>query len=216
MKKISFIFVLVMTVFTGYSQNFSFGPKLGLSSSKFDLKEGDFTSGDPEIGYHVGVFGRIGAAGFYVQPEVLFTQTKSTFLSDLPNQLSLSARDLNFPDAIGASIPPTAGELTATFNRLDVPVMLGMRMLKIFRIQAGPVASFNLNSSLKNLEGVDQDCDFAKATLGYQAGVGLDLGNLIIDAKYESSFGNTIDNIGGLSTDQRLSQLILSVGFKLF
>jgi len=215
MKKISFILVLVMTVFTGYSQNFSFGPKVGLSSSKFDLKGGDFTSGDPEIGYHVGVFGRIGAAGFYVQPEVLFTQTKSTFLSNLPQQLSLSARDLNFPDAIGAT-SPAAGKLTANFNRLDIPVMLGMRMFKIFRIQAGPVASLDINSSLKDQEGIDQDGDFTKATLGYQAGVGLDLGNVIIDAKYESSFGNSIDNIGGFSTDQRLSQLILSVGFKLF
>jgi hypothetical protein len=197
MKKISFIFVLVMTVFTGYSQNFSFGPKVGMSSSKLDLKEKNYVPGDAQFGYHVGAFARIGGLGFFVQPEVLLTQTKGVY---------------SFSSSSGS----TPSQLQANFNRLDMPVMIGLRMLKLFRVQAGPIASFDINSELKNSLGVDQKVDFKKATYGYQAGVGLDIRNFIIDAKYENSFGNVIDKAAGFNSDQRLSQLILSVGFKLF
>ena len=197
MKKLSFILVLVMISFTSYSQNFSLGPKLGLSSSKFSLKESGYIPGDAEFGYHVGIFARAGIAGFFVQPELLFTQTKGSFSVKSPSS-------------------STSTQLNAHVNRLDVPVMMGMRMLRIFRIQAGPIASINLNSDLKDAIGDVANVDYKQATLGYQAGVGLDIGNLIVDAKYESSFGNIIENVAGFKTDQRLSQFILSVGFKIF
>lgn len=198
MKKLGFILVFMLMALAGFSQNFSIGPKFGVSSTTFDLKDGSYTTGDSEFGYHVGVFGRIGGAGFYLQPEVLFTQTKGTF---------------SFTSADGAG---GTSKLDANFNRLDVPVMLGVRFLRILRIQAGPVASFNINSDLKNAAGIAQSTDYKQATLGYQAGLGLDIGKLIIDAKYESSLGNIIENVGSFNTDQRLSQFILSVGFKIF
>jgi hypothetical protein len=197
MKKLGFTLALVMISFVGFSQNFSVGPKIGMSSSKLDLKEKNYVPGDAEFGYHVGAFARIGGIGFFVQPEVLFTQTKGTY---------------SFSSSSGS----TPSQLKANFNRLDMPVMMGMRMMKIFRIQAGPIASFDINSGLKNSLGADQKVDFKKATFGYQAGVGLDIGNFIVDAKYESSLGNVIDNVAGFNTDQRLAQWILSVGFKLF
>jgi hypothetical protein len=94
--------------------------------------------------------------------------------------------------------------------------MLGVKLFKFFRIQAGPIASIDINSDLKDANDTVQNADFNSATLGYQAGLGLDIGNLIIDAKYESSLSSLTGNIGGLETDQRINQFILSVGFKLF
>lgn len=197
MKKLLFTFALLMITLAGYSQNFSIGPKFGLSSTKIELEDRDFSSGDGELGYHIGVFTRFGIAGFYLQPELLYTQTSGTFSYNDPNSSSSSDFDANF-------------------NRLDIPVMLGFKMFKFFRIQAGPIASINIDSELKDAADVVQDVDYKQATIGYQAGLGLDIGKLIVDAKYESSLGNVTDNVGGFQTDQRVSQWILSVGFKLF
>jgi len=197
MKKILFTFALLMITLAGHSQNFSFGPKFGLSSTKIKLEDGNFSTGDGELGYHVGIFTRFGAAGFYLQPELLFTQTSGTFSYNDPNSSSTS-------------------EFEANFNRLDIPIMMGFKMFKFFRIQAGPIASININSELKNSADVVQDVDYKQATIGYQAGLGLDIGKLIIDAKYESSLGNVTENVAGFQTDQRVNQWILSVGFKLF
>ncbi len=54
-------------------------------------------------------------------------------------------------------------------------------------------------------------------TFGYQAGIGFELGALLLDVKYEGSlsqFGESI-TIGGeeFKFDQRLSQVIFSLGF---
>ena len=94
--------------------------------------------------------------------------------------------------------------------------MVGLKMFNILRIQAGPIASINVNSEIKDAMDTVQDVDYKNATIGYQAGLGVDIGNLIIDAKYESSLDKATGNVGNFSTDQRMNQWILSVGFKLF
>lgn len=197
MKNLLFTLALLMISSVGFSQNFSIGPKFGLSSTKFEIKDGDFSTGDGELGYHIGVFTRVGLAGFYLQPELLFTQTSGSFSYNDPNSSSNSVFD-------------------ASINRLDIPVMLGLKMFKIFRIQAGPIASINMNSEVKNAAGSVQDVKYQDATLGYQAGLGVDIGKLIVDAKYESSLGDVSGSVAGFETDKRVSQWILSVGFKLF
>lgn len=81
---------------------------------------------------------------------------------------------------------------------------------------AGPIASFNINSEIKDaIETVD-DVEFKKSTLGYQAGLGVDIGNLSVDAKYEGGLSSVTDNIGTFETDNRINQWVLSVGFKIF
>lgn len=197
MKKLIITFALLMITLAGYSQNFAIGPKFGLSSTKIELKDGNFSTGDGELGYHIGVFTRFGIAGFYLQPELLYTQTNGTFSYNDPNSNNGSG-------------------FKANFNRLDIPVMLGIKMFKFFRIQAGPIASINIDSELKDAADVVQDIDYKQAKIGYQAGLGLDIGKFIVDAKYESSLGSVTQNVGGFQTDQRVSQWILSIGFKLF
>lgn len=192
MKKFIFsAFLFCGIAFAGYSQNGGFGIKAGLSSTEVDFKNRQFTPQGSQTGYHVGVFGRIGGAGFFVQPELLFTQTSGKFLNN-------------------------GDEFNAEFNRLDVPVMVGMRFLKVLRLQAGPIASLNINSRLKEAGSTVSDAEFKNATLGYQAGVGLDLGNLSIDGRYEGGLSKWTENIGSFNTDNRINQWVLSVGFKIF
>ena len=198
MKKLVLIVLVTLSSLSLYAQKNGVGIKAGLSSTQVDFKSEQFVPSDAQMGYHLGVFARFGGVGFFVQPEVLFTQTSGQFLEIS----SLS------------SIPPINYE--AKFNRLDVPVMAGFRMLKVIRIMAGPIASFNIDSSLKDAGTTVQNIDFRKATLGYQTGVGVDLGNLTFEGKYEGGLSRFTENVGSYTADNRLNQWVLSVGIKLF
>jgi hypothetical protein len=200
MKKL-LLSIIFVGLFSGLSaQEFSLGPKFGLSSTKVDFKENNFIPGDAQTGYHIGLFGRVGFGGFFLQPEVLYTKTNGTF-------------QINGPQPGGGTGTNTFSQ---DFNRLDIPLMLGLKLFNFFRIQAGPIASINIDSNLDDATNTIQNVNYNKATLGYQAGLGLDIGNFILDAKYESSLSSVTENIAGLQTDQRINQFILSVGFKLF
>jgi hypothetical protein len=191
MKKSMLFLVFAFLAFQAFSQQNGFGIKAGLSSTQVDFKNRQFAPQGAQTGYHMGVFGRLGGAGFFVQPELLFTQTSGKFIND-------------------------QNEIKAEFNRLDLPVMLGMRFFKIVRLQAGPIASLNINSKISDIDDTIGDAKFKNATLGYQAGLGVDIGNLFIDAKYEGGLSKWTENIGTFTTDNRINQWVLSVGFKIF
>ena len=199
MKKLVLIILVSLTSLSLYAQKNGVGIKAGLSSTQVDFEGEQLVPNGAQMGYHVGVFARFGGVGFFVQPEVLFTQTSGKFKLELPPVSSIS--------------PPP---YEAKFNRLDVPVMAGFRMLKVIRIMAGPIASFNIDSSLKDAGTTVQNIDFKKATLGYQTGVGVDLGNLSIEGKYEGGLSRFTENVGSYTADNRLNQWVLSVGIKLF
>lgn len=199
MKKLALVVLVTLSSISLYAQKNGVGIKAGLSSTQVDFEGEQLVPNGAQMGYHLGVFARFGGVGFFVQPEVLFTQTSGKFKLELPPVSSIS--------------PP---QYEAKFNRLDVPVMAGFRMLKIVRIMAGPIASFNIDSSLKDAGTTVQNIDFKKATLGYQTGVGVDLGNLSIEGKYEGGLSRFTENVGSYTADNRLNQWVLSVGIKLF
>jgi hypothetical protein len=199
MRKFFFAFLLVLGTTQVFSQN-GVGIKAGLSSTKIDFKSKQFVPSDAETGYHIGLFGRFGGAGFFVQPELLFTQTSGEF-AYIPSGAS------------GGSAPEN---YKAEFNRLDIPVMVGFRFLKIIRLMAGPIASINMDSELKNAVNTVGEAKFKDATFGYQAGVGVDIGSLSVEGKYEGGLSKVTENIGGFNTDNRLNQWVLSVGFRIF
>ena len=199
MKKLALIVLVTLSSLSLHAQKAGFGIKGGLSSTQVNFEGEQLVPSDAQMGYHLGVFARFGGVGFFVQPEVLFTQTSGKFKLELPPVSNIS---------------PTQYE--AKFNRLDVPVMAGFRMLKIIRVMAGPIASFNIDSSLKEADTTVKNIDFKNATFGYQAGVGVDLGNLSIEGKYEGGLSKFTENVGSYTADNRLNQWVLSVGFKLF
>lgn len=199
MKKLALVVLVTLSSISLYAQKNGVGIKAGLSNTQVDFEGEQLVPNGAQMGYHLGVFARFGGVGFFVQPEVLFTQTSGKFKLELPPVSSIS--------------PP---QYEAKFNRLDVPVMAGFRMLKVIRIMAGPIASFNIDSSLKDAGTTVQNIDFKKATLGYQTGVGVDLGNLSIEGKYEGGLSRFTENVGSYTADNRLNQWVLSVGIKLF
>ncbi|MBS9523703.1 PorT family protein [Litoribacter ruber] len=191
MKKLLIAAFCLFFAASTQAQDFSIGPKVGVSQGNISVNGDGYSSGSNRLGYHLGGFVRLGGRSFFIQPEVLYTNT-------------------------GGEIEQTSGpggpvSYEATFNRLDVPVMLGLKFGNVFRVQAGPVASFLLSSSFDG-NGVE----YNNNTIGYQAGIGLDIANLILDLKYEGPLGNTSDSVAGFPTDQRMNQLILSLGIRLF
>lgn len=177
------------------AQDFSIGPKIGVSQGNVSVNGDGFTSSDSRLGYHVGGFIRMGGNFIFIQPEVLYTNTGGEISRlDGPNTVTYAA----------------------TFNRLDVPLMVGIKLANIFRVQAGPVANFIMSSELRdNVDNVI-DPDYNTSTIGYQAGIGLDIANMILDLKYEGPLGRTAERVAGFQTDQRQNQIILSLGIRLF
>lgn len=178
------------------AQEFSIGPKIGISQGNVQVNGNDFATGNSKFGYHAGLFARLGSNSIYFQPEVLYTNTGGEFQS-----------------AQGSSSTVT---YSASFSRVDVPVMFGFKIAKVFRIQAGPIMSFLLESELNSNGSGLTPPDYNSATLGYQAGIGVDIANMILDLKYEGPLGKQADSLAGFATDQRQNQLILSLGIRLF
>jgi hypothetical protein len=199
LKNLFLAFIALFTMGTVSAQEFSVGPKIGLSQGNIEVNGSGFSEGDSKLGYHFGLFARLGGNSIYLQPEVLYTSTGGEF----------------------QGTPTTGGngnevKYEATFNRLDVPIMVGIKLAGIFRIQAGPVASYLLDSEVAQDVTSGALPDYKSSTLGYQAGIGLDVANMILDLKYEGPFGKNAEKVAGFNTDQRQNQIILSLGIRLF
>jgi hypothetical protein len=195
MRGIIVIFFLTFSL-SSFAQDFAIGPKVGVSQGNIKVNGEGFTTGDSKMGYHLGAFVRMGGQFIFIQPEFLYTSTGGSIVQQNDN-----GTDLN---------------LNAQFNRLDIPFMVGLKLASVFRIQAGPIASVLLDYELKDALQAAQQVDYSSANLGYQAGIGLDIGNLILDFKYENSLGKIAKSVGSFNTDQRQSMLMISAGFRLF
>lgn len=208
MKRILLITAaLTLFAYSSYAQFFTLGPKVGISSSKISVEDAEgIASGDSEVGFHAGLFARVSILGFYVQPEALFTSARGNIVLD---------------ESITSNNARSVRELT--YNKLDVPVMLGFKIGPLIRLNAGPTFSFILNQDIRE-EGMDAVDDvrqnYNDANVGYQVGVGLDISKVIIDLRYEnnlSALGENVTVAGQtFPTDMRNQLIQLSLGYKLF
>jgi len=207
MKKVFVATIAVLLAGASHAQVFTVGPKVGISSSNLSVADNvtDFQNGERKFGFHAGLMTRITLGNVYVQPEALYTNANGQLI------------DLS--DPAGSQV------VDYTFNRFDIPVVLGYKAGP-FRVFAGGVWSGMISASeLRTVAGVGTKEDITElydsGAWGYQAGVGLDLGKITADLKWEGSlgrYGNLINDAAGnpVNLDQRASQLMLSVGYMLF
>lgn len=174
------------------------GVKGGVSSSNVDVKNVkntfmQFRDTDNITGYHLGAFTRFKAGALLIQPEGVFTSSGGKVAVTQTQD--------------GAQVETTEA---FRFNRLDVPLLMGLSVLNVLRFQAGPVASVLVNGKF-----ADQDIDnyLDKTDLGWQAGIGVDIGQLTADVRYERVKRNYTNQ--GSSFDVGNEQVILSLGFKI-
>ncbi|MFW5657681.1 MAG: porin family protein [Bacteroidota bacterium] len=201
--------ILSLTTMELNAQFLRFGPRIGVSSSKVQVDERftisnqtvTYETGDAKLGFHIGAFGRIQIKSWSIQPELLFTSAGGNILITEEGTNETDVREL-------------------VYNKMDIPIMLGKSFDKNFRIQAGPAFSFLLSDDARNVDLQEEiEQNYNNSTVGYQVGVGLELGDLSIDLKYEGNLSKlgksiTIDN-RSLNTDLRNNQLILSIGLNL-
>ncbi len=208
MKRIVSYFLLTFLTGSYLMAQPLLGPKAGLGASWVDIDESidhsgnsyTFDSDKALFGVHIGLFSRFKIGSFYVQPEALFTHSQG--------KVKLNSE--------------TSGDEVRTlkYDKFDFPILFG-RNFGNFRIQAGPSFTLLLKEDARETDVYPYIKEnYNNATIGYQAGIGLDLGDrFILDLKYESdlqSFGESI-KIGNekFNTDIRNSQVILSLGYTL-
>lgn len=208
MKKIFFVIALLslhLTASAQYNPFFRFGLKGGVNLSNIsgnDLKLGSggspFNLQDNEnrsTGFVGGIYMRFGRA-FYIQPEFLFSQKGGRF------------------NVYKDGLTNEQGKLDVRFSNFDVPVLLGFRMLRFLRINAGPVASLRMANNGKIREsflqytGPQGDTRYKNGiSYGYQAGAGIDLGRLSLDVRYEGNLNDIVNiNYNNQTTAQQFGR----------
>ncbi|RMG28633.1 MAG: hypothetical protein D6730_05230 [Bacteroidetes bacterium] len=167
------------------------------NADALDSLKVSFSSSKPS--FQAGLFARLTLLGIYIQPEILLTFTNATYeKSDVYNnngqQVSLDEK----------------------LVYMDIPLTAGLKVA-FLRVQGGPVFTTLLGkkSELTEIDGLERN--FKEAAIAGQLGLGLDIGDLILDLKYEFPLSRNRDHFNflgesyGLST--RKSQLIASVGY---
>lgn len=145
---------------------------------------------DRNIGYHFGLFGKIGNRVF-LKPEIIYTATKSDYNDD-----------------------------SFKMQKIDAPVLLGLKVLGPISVFGGPAFQYILDSEFNSVSITNIENDFS---VGLNFGIGLNFKSVGIDVRYERGFSDNeatfiSTNLGG-STESRLNtrpdQLILSLSLLL-
>lgn len=197
------LFILVFIFSATVSAQSSFGVKAGLNYgdngeiefSDFENAGEDVSKGaDSKVGYHMGVYFKGDLGSFYLKPELLYTKTKSSYEYNNENA------DYNV-------------------SKLDLPVLLGVKILGPVHVFAGPSFQYILDNEFDGVTIGDVENEF---TLGAQFGAGLDLGRFGIDVRYERGLTENeaqvldLNNPDGLKrVDSRPNQFILAVSLDL-
>ena len=120
MKKLFLVIVLTLTSSFIFSQNTSWGIKGGLNynanGNYFESVSNNYENPDRNIGYHFGLFGKIGR-DLYIKPELVYTSTKSDYNSG----------DFNM-------------------KKLDAPVLVGVKLIGPLSVFAGPSFQYILDT----------------------------------------------------------------------
>ena len=214
MKKIFLCLTLALITYNSNAQDFSWGPKISLTSPSLNLSDVNeiqtvsetidlLEDTDATIGYQFGLFARASLLGVYIQPEVLLSNSNSEIkyndLSDSENPMEI------------------VGEVR--LNKLEIPVLIGKRFFKVLRVNAGPIFTLLINEDITQSSDYEKiESNYKDSTVGAQIGAGLDLAILTVDLRYEMGLQSITDGItigeNTFNADQRLNQFLLSVGIK--
>ena len=214
MKKIFLCLSLALITYNSNAQDFSWGPKISLTSPSLNLSDVNeiqtvsetidlLEDTDATIGYQFGLFARASLLGLYIQPEVLLSNSNS---------------EIKYNDLTDSENPmEIVGEVR--LNKLEIPVLIGKRFFKVLRVNAGPIFTLLINEDITQSTAYEKiESNYKDTTVGAQIGAGLDLAILTVDLRYEMGLQSITDGItigeNTFNADQRLNQFLLSVGIK--
>ncbi|PRP66800.1 porin family protein [Nonlabens agnitus] len=198
MKNLLLIAVMLTTVMGFAQEDSGFGLKGGVNyGSTGDFRneiENNVENPDSKIGYHLGLFAKADLGRLYLRPELIYTKLSSEY---------------------------SIGDLEV--QKLDAPILLGLNVVGPLHIFAGPSLQYILDTDFET-DRVEFDLGDAQDdfTVGAQFGVGLNLGKLGIDLRYERGFNdneaefiNDNTSINRSRIDTRPEQLILALSLSL-
>lgn len=146
--------------------------------------------GKEKAGYHFGGFAKFEFLGIFLQPELVYTRLNTEY-----------------------------DQFDYNIDKIDAPVLVGINVIGPLNIKAGPSFQYILNNELENTQLSISNVE-NEISVGYQIGVGVTLGNLGFDARYEGAFDEN-NAYGEAALDQnfkidsRPSQWILSLSYTL-
>ena len=186
MKKILLAACIILGGFSGVRAQslFQFGVKGGLLVNSSDLKytfsgnRDRYDKSSTKPGFEFGFQARLRLPlGFLLQPEIVYSRTSGTFPID----------------EINGGGGQYGDKLKIRSNWIEVPVLVGWKF-SIVRLMLGPSFRFPMdevmNAGVKEAKVAPRLQSFV---MGYQAGIGIDLGRLTVDARYCGNFTNITD-----------------------
>ena len=190
------------------AQRITVGLRGGLSSSSVKMNDminvvrGDTSATQlvtqrARVGGHIGLWSRFNVAGIHLQPEVLLTALGG---------------DVTVRDIINGQ--PRESIERLNLKRMDLNILAGYSLGPL-HIQAGPVASW-VTRSKEDLRDFKQN--YNKYTIGYLAGIGLDIGRIGLDVRYEGNLSRLANltwlRDRGYQVDQRVRQTVVSLAYR--
>jgi len=198
MKKLIFSLLLLGFCSVGFSQ-FDFGPRVGLGTSFTDISttSDEISSGDAGFGFNVGVFARIGSKKLRFMPEVLYSTSTTNIIFN--------------EEGTGQEI------VESELDRVDIPLTLQYKPASFLNLGGGLIGSY-LVGDVDGVVNSSQEAisNYRDFTLGYQGSVGVELGNFLIDLRYETSGSDISNNIGPFDFDERQTMIKGMLGIKIF
>lgn len=201
---VMFLFLCYSFSIVAQDKGVNFGVKAGLNygdNGKIEIS--DITNvgsnalsenADDRVGYHFGVFLRGNITdNLYIKPELQYTQNSSSY------DLEGATRDYKI-------------------KKIDAPILVGTKIIGPLHVFGGPSLQYIVDNDLDDVRLGDVKNEF---TVGLQFGVGLQLGRLNVDIRYERGLSDNQaqaidDNTGQtIRIDSRPNQLILSLGLDL-
>lgn len=199
MKKIILIICLTFAFSQTSNAQIQFGVKGGInynSNSIKETKQDVFEGSKNKTGYHAGIWLRLKlpVVGLYIRPELVYT--------NLENEIRYK----------------TSGNTTTySFQKIDIPVLLGKKVFGIGNVYIGPSFQYILDSdfSFSDIQNVEAN----GFTVGLQFGGGIEIGKFGIDVRWERGFNGIestfLSGTTNVEFDTRVNQIIIGLSYRL-
>ncbi len=187
------LFVVTLCLATqasaGILPTFKFGVKGGWDYQTNNLSSVGNIDFKSNSGWYAGVQGDLSWGGLGIHPEVIYSHNKFG-VSDNAATTAMSVGDVKM-------------------SKLDIPVLLQLKLLGVLALQAGPTFCVMTNTE-GSVKGSEWNID--RPTISYALGAELRLWKLGISARYNGSFKRS-EVLGYTTGKNRINSFQVGLGY---
>lgn len=151
--------------------------------------------GDGGIGFNAGIYGNLNLGLVYIRPKLVYSQANSSY-----------------------NLYEETGSENFKLSTLDLPVLVGIKIIKPISFVLGPAFKYVIDSDMENLSFKNIEND---VTVGLNVGFAIIIGRVGIDLIYDRGFSENeatfIDDITDVeyTLDTRPNQFMVSLSYRL-